>query len=193
MDISVNYGGLKLKNPLIAASGGITGDAGHICRAAENGAAAAVMKTLFEEEYTRKNPSPCFKIINRQAGSQSSTTFYTFEQASPYSPLRYGEEILKAREKAGIPVIASINCVTAEKWPEFAKRIQDAGADALELNIFSLPTDLNRTAQESEAVYFDVIEKVTNLVTIPVAVKISHYNASLASFIVSIVSDSVPI
>jgi dihydroorotate dehydrogenase (fumarate) len=91
--------------------------------------------------------------------------------------------ISDAKKSVKIPIIPSINCVTAEKWPDFAKRIQDAGADALELNIFALPTDLNRSSEDNEKVYFDVINKVTSIVTIPVAVKISPYNASLASFI----------
>jgi dihydroorotate dehydrogenase (fumarate) len=82
-----------------------------------------------------------------------------------------------------IPVIASINCVTAEQWTYFPKRIEQAGADALELNIFILPTDLSRTGEQNENLYFDIIREVKKQISIPVAVKISYYFSNLASMI----------
>ena len=88
IDLSVNYGGLKLKNPIVVASGGISKNIEMMRRAEEQGAAAIVMKTLFEEEYARKNPAPCFNLIRRKSGPQGATSFYTFEQASPFGKLK---------------------------------------------------------------------------------------------------------
>jgi dihydroorotate dehydrogenase (fumarate) len=91
--------------------------------------------------------------------------------------------VSEAKAKVKIPVIASINCVTADKWPDFARRIEEAGADGLELNIFALPTDMKRSASDNDKLYFDIIERVTKSTSLPIAVKISPYNSSLASFI----------
>ncbi len=134
IDLSTKYGGITLKNPVMAASAGITEHTELICRAEENGASAVVMKTLFEEEYTRSNPAPCFTVIKRKAGPMSSSSFYSFEQASPWGLERYAEEIARARKKVNIPVIASINCVNDESWDQYARTLEEAGADAIELN-----------------------------------------------------------
>lgn len=133
-DLLTDYGGITLKNPLVVASAGTTENMELIRRAEENGAAAVVMKTLFEEEYTRHNPAPCFRVIRRKVGVMSSSTFYSFEQASPLGPERYAEEIARARDAVEIPVIASINCVSDENWPRYAGMLDEAGADAIELN-----------------------------------------------------------
>ena len=134
IDLKVNYGGLNLKNPLVVASSGISGNLDLMRRAEENGAAAVVMKTLFEEEYTRSTPTPCFSLIRRESGPINSTTFYSFEQASPWALERYAREVSRARENLEIPVIASINCVSTEGWLEYSRALEEAGASAIELN-----------------------------------------------------------
>lgn len=174
MNISVEYGGLKLKNPLIAASGGTTGHVDLIKRAEENGAAAVVMKTLFEEEYTRENPTPCFRLINRKAGPLTASTFYSFEQASPYGPERYAEEINRAREAVQIPVIASINCVSEEAWPRYARLLAAAGAAGIEINRscpFSTVATASRDVWTSLAA--DTVELVKEAVSVPVFAKMT--------------------
>lgn len=182
IDLSTNYMGLKLKNPIIAASSGLTNSLQDIIDLEKNGAAAVVLKSLFEEEIIMEAEDNLNKM--HASGFIYPETMDYFDYDEMDDPVsNFLKLISDAKRAVKIPIIPSINCVTAEKWPDFAKKIQDAGADALELNIFVLPTDLSRTSEEDEKVYFDAIEKVTKLVSIPVAVKISYYNASLASFI----------
>lgn len=180
--LSVSYMGLTLKNPIVAASSGLTSTLKEIKDLEASGVGAVVVKSLFEEEIIMETKDNMNKM--QASGFIYPETMEYFDFDEMQDPVaNYIKLISDAKREVKIPIIASINCVTAQKWPDFAKRIQEAGADALELNIFALPSDFNRTAQENDKLYFDIIEKVTSLVKIPVAVKISHYNASLASFI----------
>ncbi|MFA5648206.1 MAG: dihydroorotate dehydrogenase-like protein [Bacteroidales bacterium] len=180
--LSVSYMGLALKNPIVAASSGLTSTLKEIKDLEASGVGAVVVKSLFEEEIIMETQDNMNKMQSSGFIYPETMEYFDFdEMQDPVA--NYLKLISDAKREVKIPIIASINCVTAQKWPDFAKRIQEAGADALELNIFSLPSDFNRTAQENDKLYFDIIEKVTSLVKIPVGVKISHYNASLASFI----------
>ena len=133
-DLSVDYAGLKLPSPLLVAAAGISETVELMKRAQDNGAGAIVMKSLFEEEFTRQFPTPCFRVIKRQLGSMRSSTFYSMEQASSWGLDRYCEEIARAKKELDIPIIGSINCVTDEGWISYAKALEAAGADAIELN-----------------------------------------------------------
>ena len=95
----------------------------------------------------------------------------------------YLKLISDSKKAVSIPIIASINCVTAEKWPYYATTLQDAGADALELNVFSLPSDLSHTPEKDEKLYFDIVEAIKDKVSIPVILKIGYYSSNLASLI----------
>jgi dihydroorotate dehydrogenase (fumarate) len=95
----------------------------------------------------------------------------------------YLKLIRDCKKEVSIPVIASINCVTAEKWPYYASTLQDAGADGLELNVFILPSDLSGSAEKNEKLYFEIVEEVKKQVTIPISLKISYYSSNLASLI----------
>ena len=148
--------GLKLKNPIIAASSGLTNSLKDIIDLEVNGAAAVVIKSLFEEEIIMEAEDNLNKM--QSSGFIYPETMDYFEYDEMEDPVaNFLKLISDAKKSVKIPIIASINCVTAEKWPDFAKRIEDAGADGLELNIFALPTDLNRKAEENEKVYFDEI------------------------------------
>lgn len=180
--LTTSYMGLTLKNPIIAASSGLTNNIQNIKELEAKGAGAIVLKSLFEEEIIMEAEDNLNKM--KSSGFIYPETIDYFDFDAMEDPIaNYLKLISDAKKEVKIPIIASINCVTAYKWPEFAKRIQNAGADALELNIFALPTDFNRTASANEQLYFDIIEQVTKYVTIPVAVKISPYNAALGSFI----------
>ncbi len=181
-NLSTNYMGLNLTNPIIASSSGLTGKLKDIVELEKNGIGAIVLKSIFEEEIiseTRDN-------INRMHASgfiyPETMEYFDFdEMEDPVA--NFLKLIADAKKTVSVPIIASINCVTAEKWPDFAKRIQNAGADAIELNVFALPTDLNRTAEQNEELYYKVIESVLKTTTLPIAIKISPYNSSLANFI----------
>lgn len=175
------YAGVKLRSPVIVSSAGITGTVGRMKRCEENGAGAVVVKSLFEAEVTRIAPTPRFKVIKRDRGAKSSV-MYSYEQASEWGPERHSEEIRNAKKALKIPVIASINCVTDKGWIEYAKLMQDSGADMLELNMscphgpqimsdmdivktFRLTTEIVR-----KAVDIPIIPKMTPQLTDPMSV-----------------------
>ena len=182
-NLEVEYMGLKLKNPLIAASSGLTDSVEGIKRLEENGAAAVVLKSLFEEEILMEIEQNLKKMSRDSFLYPETVDFYEHEDHDDESTLKYLDLITEAKKAVDIPIIASINCVTADEWTYFPKRIQEAGADALELNIFILPTDFSRNAADNEKVYCDIIREVKKQVTIPISLKISPYFSSLGQML----------
>jgi len=178
IDLKTKYLGLDLKNPIIIASSGLTKSIDNIIKFEQLGAAAVVLKSLFEEQIKHE--------INKV--QNQSNDLYSYPEADDYianyshqhNLNEYLNLIREAKQKVSIPIIASINCVSASEWTSFAKKIEDAGADALELNAFILPSDFNRTAAQNEQVYFDIVEKVKKEVKIPIAIKLNHYFSSFA-------------
>lgn len=175
MDLSTEYMGLKLKNPVIAASSGLTNSLDGILTMEKSGAAAVVLKSIFEEEILLE--------ANQQlAEARKDPLIYSgLSETLDYIDLhirednlgKYLELIVKAKKEVKIPVIASINCVSNEDWTYFTKKIEKAGADAIELNLFLNPADFQN--KEFERAYFKIIEKVKAEVNIPIAIKISKY------------------
>jgi dihydroorotate dehydrogenase (fumarate) len=181
-NLSTTYMGLNLKNPIIASSSGLTGIIKDIVDLEVKGVGALVLKSIFEEEIISETQDNLNKMHSSGFIYPETMEYFDFdEMEDPVA--NFLKLISEAKAKVKIPVIASINCVTADKWPDFAKRIEAAGADGLELNVFALPTDMNRSAADNDKLYFDIIERVTTVTNLPVAVKISPYNSSLASFI----------
>lgn len=181
-NLSTTYMGLNLKNPIIASSSGLTGIIKDIVDLEAKGVGALVLKSIFEEEIISETQDNLNKMHSSGFIYPETMEYFDFdEMEDPVA--NFLKLISEAKAKVKIPVIASINCVTADKWPDFAKRIEAAGADGLELNVFALPTDMNRSAADNDKLYFDIIERVTTVTNLPVAVKISPYNSSLASFI----------
>ncbi|WP_430812855.1 MULTISPECIES: dihydroorotate dehydrogenase-like protein [unclassified Carboxylicivirga] len=181
-DISTTYLGLQLKSPIVAASSGLTNSLDDIKHIEKAGAGAVVLKSLFEEEIVSE--------MEHQLNRMQSENYLYPETMEYYNHLDvegtlsdYLKLINDCKKEVKIPVIASINCITAHNWPSYARTLQDAGADALELNIFALPSDINRKSLDHEQVYFDAIEAVLKEVSIPVAIKISHYFSNLAAMI----------
>ncbi|MBN1276658.1 MAG: dihydroorotate dehydrogenase-like protein [Bacteroidales bacterium] len=164
--LTTKYLGLTLRSPLIVSSSRLTSTLGHLKEAEDNGAGAVVLKSLFEEQ------------INYYVHSVSSQSDYpeADDYVSNYihsnSVDNYLEMIRQAKKNLSIPVIPSINCYTAKGWTGFARNIAEAGADALEINVFFLPVDRKLTSAESEKLYFELIENIKKTVKIPVALKI---------------------
>jgi dihydroorotate dehydrogenase (fumarate) len=180
-DLSVKYLGLDLKTPLIAASSGLTDNIDSLKRFEKYGAGAVVLKSLFEEEIRIEKQASLSQMSSSGFIYPETMEFYDYlDGADKESTLRYLDLIHEAKKKLSIPVIPSINCVTAEQWTDFPKQIQDAGADAIELNVFIIPSDLNRTKFENEKVYFDIVKEVSKQVTIPISLKVSFYFSDLA-------------
>lgn len=173
IDTSVTYMGLSLKNPIIAGSCGLTNSIENLKKIESCGAAAVVLKSIFEEEILNQSEFELQEIQgNPMMYSQMSETLdYIDTFVSQKTIENYLHLITQAKKELLIPIIASINCISASKWITYAKRIQDAGADALELNIF-IESSNNIQTQIKE-----IVQSVTSYVTIPVSVKISSsYN-----------------
>ncbi len=133
-DLTTHYMGLRLANPLVVASAGITETLDRLRRAEDAGAGAAVMKSWFETAYGRRSPTPRFRLLRRGMAGFRSITLYSFEQASGFDLQRYAEEVRRAKESLDMPVIASANCVSDEGWVEWSRAMEQAGADAIEIN-----------------------------------------------------------
>ncbi len=180
LDLSVSYLGLKLKNPVVVSASPLTESIDNYKKMEEAGAAAIVNFSLFEEQIKLEAEdleSHVFSTSNLHAEALSY-----FPKTSDYvlGPEEYLKHIAKAKKAVKIPVIGSLNGYTPGGWTQYAKYIQDAGADALELNLYSLATDINEGSEAVERRYVEVVKEVCANVSIPVAVKIGPYFSSTA-------------
>lgn len=180
-NLTTKYMGLELKNPLIVGSSGLTNSVEEIIELEKKGAGAVVLKSIFEEEILLEHKS----VMDEVAADENNLEYYDYfdYKIKQDNINRYIKLITDVKKAVKIPVIASVNCTSAHEWTFFAKKIQDAGADAIELNAFILPSDLNRTAEQNEKIYFDLINAVKKEVTIPISLKISYYFSNLAAMI----------
>jgi dihydroorotate dehydrogenase (fumarate) len=177
INLTTQYMGLLLKSPLIIGSSGLTNSVENVIDFENRGAGAVVLKSLFEEQ-----------IRHEIAITLNKTDTSLYPEAedyiSNYTKIQQVDEYLHlirdCKNAVNIPIIASINCVTADEWTTFATRIQEAGADALELNVFILPSDFIKTGSQNETIYFRILEEVKKHIKIPVALKISSYFSGLA-------------
>jgi len=178
VNLETTYMDLKLKNPIIVGSSGLTNSVENIIEIERKGAAAVVLKSLFEEQINFAAHKTLMEdeAANQYPEAEDYIRHYTREN----DVSKYLDLIKKTKAAVDIPVIASINCISGDEWISFASNIEEAGADALELNIFVLPSDPNKSGADNEAVYFNIIDQVLSKVNIPVAVKISYYFSSLA-------------
>ncbi|MGB9820716.1 MAG: 4Fe-4S binding protein [Pseudothermotoga sp.] len=172
MDLSCEYVGLRIKNPIIVASSGLAENLKNMKKAEEHGAACVVAKSFFEEKVCRISPTPRFEIIDRKMGKLRSQTFYSFEQASPFEAGEYFEEIRKAVNTLSIPVIPSINCVTDDGWKRFSKMAEEVGAPAVELNVSCPHGSISFRGGDVEEKILTVARIVRETVKIPVIVKL---------------------
>ena len=193
VDLSSSYMGLSLKNPIIVSSSGLTDSAEKIKNLEQNNAGAVVLKSLFEEEIIRQTDQMLQQAKEDEMiyTQLSETLDYLDVHMKEESLEKYIQLIKSAKKEVMIPVIASINCVTPGEWIPFAREIENAGADGLELNIAVLPTDHTKSAEEIQQLHFNIIEKVKKDIKIPVAVKISPYFANLGQFLYKLGSTEV--
>ncbi|HDO26505.1 MAG TPA: dihydroorotate dehydrogenase-like protein [Bacteroidetes bacterium] len=182
MDLSVNYLGLKIKSPIVVGSSSITNSVRNLIKIENSGAGAVVLKSIFEEEIYNEYRSILEKEKNLEFPDTRFLDYYDYKIKAD-NINKYLNLIKEAKKVLTIPVIASINCVSDHEWNFFARKLQDAGADAIELNLFILPSDFTKTCVEIENIYMRIIDKVKNAVTIPVSAKMSYYSADLAAFV----------
>ena len=178
-NLSTSYMGFNLKNPIIVGSSGLTNSVENIVEIEKSGAAAVVLKSLFEEQINHTISKTMHSSADNFSYPEADDYISNYTRQNDVD--NYLKLIKGAKEKVQIPVIASINCISSADWISFANKIQDAGADGLELNIFILPSDPKHDASQNEAVYFEIIENVRKQLSIPIAVKISYYFSGFAN------------
>ncbi len=178
-DLTSKYLGLTLKNPIIAGSCGITNSLDSIKKLADNGIAAVVLKSLFEEQILHN--------ANQKVSENDLDYPEAYDYIKNYSKLNdvaaYLNLISQVKRETNIPAIASINCVSSSEWVTFAKDIENSGADALELNIMILSSNPKLSSQDQEKIMFDIIQEVRQNTKLPIAVKINSHSSGLANFI----------
>ncbi|MGD9931005.1 MAG: dihydroorotate dehydrogenase-like protein [Mangrovibacterium sp.] len=176
--LETTYLGLKLKNPIVVASSGLTGSVEKIKALEEAGAGAVVLKSLFEEQIN----SEVSHLINKDPQNlYPEAEDYIWNYTRQHSVDAHLELVKQAKKEISIPIIASINCVSSKEWTSFAKEFEAAGADALELNLFFVPTGRIETSESVEKLYIDVLSKVKKEVKIPVSVKVGFYFTNMIS------------
>jgi dihydroorotate dehydrogenase (fumarate) len=180
MDLSTKYLGLTLPHPLIVGASPLAVDVDVVRRLEDAGAAAIVMPSLFEEQITRENLGIVHDLLVDDPSS--SDTLDQFPRAEDYllAPDRYLEHVRRLKATLSMPVIASLNGTTPEGWLSYARQIEDAGADALELNFYHVATDARESGAQVEHRLIDLVRRVKQTVTIPVAVKLSPFFSSLS-------------
>ena len=183
-NISTKFAGLELRSPVIVGSSALTSNLANLKKLEENGAGAVVLKSIFEEEIIFE-----YNEYAKEAEKYGYDYEYLdyFDYKIKQDNLnKYINLIKEAKANLSIPVIASVNCVSSHEWTNFAKRIEEAGADALELNIFIMPSDFNKTSAEIEELYFNIVKEVRSKVQIPLIVKMTQYFTGLGNVIVNL-------
>jgi dihydroorotate dehydrogenase (fumarate) len=181
IDLSTEYLGLKLQNPLVASSSPLTKDLANLKRLEDAGAAAVVLPSLFEEQIAGE--AEALDQVLRQGSeiSAEAQSYFPDFQSYGIGPKAYLESIQRAKKALGIPVIGSLNGVSPGVWIHYAREMEQAGADALELNVYFLATRLDVDSQEIEQRYCDLVQDLKAQVRIPVAVKLGPYFTSMAN------------
>lgn len=178
-DLSTSYLGLRLSNPLVASSSSLTDSVDKLRVLQDAGVGAVVLKSIFEEQLVREAEQ--FEATLGQGAEQHpevAGSYFANLEMGP-GPADYAHLVENAKRALAIPVIASINCTRAQSWIEYAKTLESAGADALELNLYFVPVDPDRAGAAIEQDYFEVVEQVRARVKLPIAVKLSPFLTSI--------------
>jgi dihydroorotate dehydrogenase (fumarate) len=186
MDLTTRYMGLVLKNPLVASASPFNSEVGKLRRLEDSGAAAVVLPSLFEEQieaeaarYDRLTAAPAESFAE-------ATSYFPAQADYRVGPHAYLDLVRRAREAVDIPVIASLNGTTDEGWISYARLLEQAGASALELNVYFIPADLSLTGAAVEQRYLDIVRSVRAMVSVPVAIKLSPYFSSVGNMAVAL-------
>lgn len=181
MDLSTTYMGLKLAHPIVPSASPLTGNLDDIRRLEDAGASAIVLRSLFEEELEGESHLLDHYLEFGSDSFAEALNYYPEMDDYGIGPGHYIQLIRDAKEATNIPIIASLNGTSPGSWTDYAKRIQEAGADALELNLYYVATDLQMTGSAVEQMYLDVLTSVKKEISIPVAVKLGPYFSAFAN------------
>lgn len=179
MDLSTTYLGLDLKNPLVPSSSPLMRNIGSLRQMEDAGAAAVVLHSLFEEQVTHDSHMLNEYLTHGTESFAEALSYFPDAPVYRTGPAEYLEHVRRAKEALDIPVIASLNGVSAGWWMQYARDIEEAGADALELNIYYVPTDIEMDSETVEELYLDALKVVKSSVSIPVTMKLSPYFSAM--------------
>lgn len=178
-DLSTTYMGLALNNPIIASASPLSRDVGTIRKLEDGGIAAVVLHSLFEEQVTLEQQALNDNLVRGTESFAEAISYFPAYDSFTFAPDEYVEHIGKVKESVSVPVIGSLNGTSTGGWTEYATKIEQAGADALELNIYYLPTNPAMTSKKVEDVYVDILTAVVEKISIPVAVKLNPFISAI--------------
>jgi dihydroorotate dehydrogenase (fumarate) len=181
MDMRTEYMGLTLKNPIVVSSSPLSHTLDSIRRLEDAGAAAVVMYSLFEEQITQESFYLDYYLSHGTDSYAESLNYFPESDSYNVGPDEYLELIRRAKQAVSIPIIGSLNGVSTGGWIDYASRIEEAGANALELNVYYIPTSTYLAGAEVEYIYSDILQEVKKAVSIPVAMKLSPYFSATAN------------
>jgi dihydroorotate dehydrogenase (fumarate) len=181
-ELNTKYLGLDFKNPLIVGSCGLTGTADSILKMIDFGAGGVVLKSVFEEEIILEHEKNLKERLEKQDSNLEFLDYFDY-QIKDNLLKKQSQLIRDVKKDTDVPVIASINCYSVGEWFSYAKLLEDAGADALELNLYRIPSKINIQAEEILKGYFEIVKRVKEHVSIPVSVKISPYFTDLGNVV----------
>lgn len=181
MDLTTKYMGLKLKNPIVPSASPLSQTVDSVKAMEDAGASAVVVYSLFEEQIAHES-GELDHFLSFGAESYSEATSYFPEQEQfNLGPYEYLDHIANLKKVTDIPIIGSLNGVSSGGWVKYAKNIEQAGADALELNVYYIPTNVNLTSNEIENMYLDTLKSIKEQINIPVAIKLSPFFTSMSN------------
>ena len=181
MSLTTNYLGLTLKSPIVASSSPLSQNVDSIRRLEDAGASAVVMYSLFEEQITFDSFYIDYYLRSGAESYPESLSYFPEMQSYNVWPDEYMNLIRRAKEAVDIPIVGSLNGVSSGGWTDYAVLMEEAGADAIELNVYFVPTDINLTGEEVEYIYLDLLRDVRKSVSIPVAMKLGPHFSSVAN------------
>jgi dihydroorotate dehydrogenase (fumarate) len=181
MDLSTTYMGIDLKNPIVHSASPLSETVDGIRRVEDAGASAVVMYSLFEEQITQDSQQLDHYLSYGSDSYAEALSYFPEMESYNVGPDEYLSRITRAKQAVGIPIIGSLNGVSTGGWIDFASKIEKAGADALELNVYYIPTDPDMSAADVEEKYMNVVEDVKKSISIPIAVKLGPYFSNTAN------------
>lgn len=179
MDLTTEYLGKTLRNPIIVGSCGLTSTLDSIKKLEEAGVGAVVLQSLFEDQIDLEDLQ--LQCANKQKFPDSVNYIETYTKDNSVNS--YLQLIKDVKREVNIPIFASINCHPKDNWLDHAKKMEEAGVDGIELNVLMLPCNFEKSGSENEKLYFDVTEKARKELNIPIALKLSSYSAGLAKLV----------
>jgi dihydroorotate dehydrogenase (fumarate) len=182
MNLTTNYLGINLRTPLVPSASPLTEKIDNVKRMEDAGAAAVVFHSLFEEQVRRDRHDLQYYLDQGTESYAESLTYFPEHADFKVGPESYLEHIAQAKAAVAIPIIGSLNGTTFGGWTKYAREIEQAGADALELNIYSIPSDPEQSAEDIESQYLTILASIKAQVKIPVAVKLSPFFTNFAQF-----------